>query len=831
MAVALSEKDIQEMKQALLKADHNGDGSVSLGDLTQIFQELDDWSLDDLHDLFLAAGGLAENSLPIPEFVSWVMQDNGEDDDAPMPGIERDDDDDEDNNDHEMPTLKAGPPPEPSPELVDMEISHAEWLMLASLLDQDTEEAQHSFEHWFESHHKKVPTGADQDSIKLPLKAYLDEHGISVTDSESLHHVEEMLKVARQKLANGESHTANTAEIALPVAIEQVVRVLDMQKRPCEHAMDLVNARQVTLSRAARNAISKFEDRHGEFIEKVCEAKVNPPILTSNAGRQGNREHCCEEVRAIVAQCRLTGSKFTDKDWDLTSCPEKVLYVDGEQPGFDCTVGKPSGYKRLTEIIKDPVLFKGGLRPGDIVQGQIGTCFLLGALGAMVANDPNSIKSAFMEYDIDSGVYGIRLMLNGEWVHTIIDDYMPVDRYGRILYAKGHDRDEVWCPLLEKAFCKLHTCYEMCDGGTAAEATTTCCGGCSGKFVISKKNRDDPKLPDSIFQAIKNARARGWVLTTTFTESKITIGQGAKSGQGKCGEDVLSTGLVRGHVYSVLKAVEAEGNRLVCCRNPWGQGEWQGKWSDSNTSGEWTDSMKAATGYQGGNDGTFWISVEDFVATSGGVDYTRVFGSTWKKISQYAYFQKGSMQATALWPYKASKDDEVTIEKGGKISVETIQRGWWKGTVVDTGKTGYFPGNYVKLDDRPIARFDLDAEQHMTATQSMMAVVMLMQPLAHTKRTFHKRRKDGLNYKDLTYPAIMLCVVGPDGKVALKVQGKKCEVGGEICLHGGKGVWKVYAASLDGTGEQFTVRAHVKDGTATLTEAPDAHLSEIAKFM
>ena len=51
---------------------------------------------------------------------------------------------------------------------------------------------------------------------------------------------------------------------------------------------------------------------------------------------------------------------------------------------------KPAGYKRISEIIKEPVLFKGGVRwgvfkglelqkrPADIIQGQIGTCFLLG---------------------------------------------------------------------------------------------------------------------------------------------------------------------------------------------------------------------------------------------------------------------------------------------------------------------------------------------------------------------------------------------------------------------------------------------------------------------
>ena len=35
------------------------------------------------------------------------------------------------------------------------------------------------------------------------------------------------------------------------------------------------------------------------------------------------------------------------------------------------------------------------------------------------------------------------------------------------------------------------------------------------------------------------------------------------------------SGMVHGHAYSVLHAVEIEGLRLVCCRNPWGNEiEW-----------------------------------------------------------------------------------------------------------------------------------------------------------------------------------------------------------------------------------------------------------------
>lgn len=38
-------------------------------------------------------------------------------------------------------------------------------------------------------------------------------------------------------------------------------------------------------------------------------------------------------------------------------------------------------------------------------------------------------------------------------------------------------------------------------------------------------------------------------------------------------------GIYEGHAYSILKAVEMDGQRLVLVRNPWGEGEWHGPWS------------------------------------------------------------------------------------------------------------------------------------------------------------------------------------------------------------------------------------------------------------
>ena len=61
--------------------------------------------------------------------------------------------------------------------------------------------------------------------------------------------------------------------------------------------------------------------------------------------------------------------------------------------------------------------------------------------------------------------------------------------------------------------------------------------------------------------------------------------------------------------------IDKSGNsvNIVQLRNPWGSFEWSGAWGDK--SDEWTDEQKENLGYDpeaGGDDGIFWMTVDDF---------------------------------------------------------------------------------------------------------------------------------------------------------------------------------------------------------------------------
>lgn len=85
------------------------------------------------------------------------------------------------------------------------------------------------------------------------------------------------------------------------------------------------------------------------------------------------------------------------------------------------------------------------------------------------------------------------------------------------------------------------------------------------------------------------------------------------------------------HAYSVLKAREIDGVRLVLLKNPWGKHEWKGAWSDG--SKEWTAEWLQKLDHKFGDDGSFWISYDDLLKKYQAFDRTRLFDSSWKVAS------------------------------------------------------------------------------------------------------------------------------------------------------------------------------------------------------
>ena len=88
-------------------------------------------------------------------------------------------------------------------------------------------------------------------------------------------------------------------------------------------------------------------------------------------------------------------------------------------------------------------------------------------------------------------------------------------------------------------------------------------------------------------------------------------------------EEKQAQGIANQHAYGVIAAKKIVDGRVVSAfddaapdvtivqlRNPWGRFEWTGPWSDESDT--WTPELKEQVGFVAADDGTFWMSFEDF---------------------------------------------------------------------------------------------------------------------------------------------------------------------------------------------------------------------------
>ncbi|XP_063247229.1 calpain-14-like [Prinia subflava] len=284
----------------------------------------------------------------------------------------------------------------------------------------------------------------------------------------------------------------------------------------------------------------------------------------------------------------------------------KRLFTDDTFPAHISSIGTGALLKKLPQNLqwkrphalhKSPIFYDANRKQLDLCQGLVENCWFLAALEALTFHQ--DILAAVVPQNQSferkyAGIFHFRFWHFGEWIDVVVDDRLPVNEAGELLFVSSVYKNVFWGALLEKAYAKLYGSYEDLQIGQVSEALVDFTGGVNTRIKLAEA---PPDL---------------WDMLTRATYSRSLMGCQTHLGATK----VLKNGLVAGHAYTVtgIRKVTCQygPENLVRLRNPWGKIEWKGDWSDSSYKWELLSPKEKILLRKKKEDGEFWMSLRDF---------------------------------------------------------------------------------------------------------------------------------------------------------------------------------------------------------------------------
>ncbi|NXL57595.1 CAN13 protein, partial [Chordeiles acutipennis] len=284
-----------------------------------------------------------------------------------------------------------------------------------------------------------------------------------------------------------------------------------------------------------------------------------------------------------------------------------LLFEDATFPAHISSIGpnllpedklRQIQWRRPPELQRNPYLILDGVSRFDIMQGEIGDCWMLAALGSL------TLQKRFLEnvlpkdqgfQDDYAGIFHFRFWQYGDWVDVVIDDQLPILN-GRYLSVHPRTSNEFWPSLLEKAYAKLRGSYQNLHGGYLSDALVDFTGGVQMQFSL----KDPPPDLKEILKAADKSKCLMGCSTSVQVRRNIK----------------LRNGIVQGHAYTVTGAVKIPykngWKHIIRIWNPWGHGEWKGPWSDNSPQWNHVEPKFREALLRNKDDGEFWMSCENF---------------------------------------------------------------------------------------------------------------------------------------------------------------------------------------------------------------------------
>ncbi|CAN0425338.1 unnamed protein product, partial [Ectocarpus sp. 12 AP-2014] len=275
-----------------------------------------------------------------------------------------------------------------------------------------------------------------------------------------------------------------------------------------------------------------------------------------------------------------------------------------------------------------PVTFPLDEGLAAVVQGALGDSWLVSALN-MLAPFPEVLKKVVVsDRHSDKGVYTLKLFKEGAWRYIHVDDRLPCSPSRTQHYCCSKNPNQarqpptrssfadVWAPLIEKAFAKLHGCYESLGRGSIEQGLRCLTGtplirtpltGLEPKSDLDGgvADKESEKRRQDLWAKMKKWHGRGCVMgcyrgvefdrARNRQAASYSSSMGPFGGDNREGPGRRQTGLMAGRGYCIESVCQASAGatqtrdaamfQLVELSCPWGVGQWRGDWS--RNSGMW----------------------------------------------------------------------------------------------------------------------------------------------------------------------------------------------------------------------------------------------------
>lgn len=162
---------------------------------------------------------------------------------------------------------------------------------------------------------------------------------------------------------------------------------------------------------------------------------------------------------------------FTDSFFPPDS---RSLYFDSLNPPNGCLPASCVKWQSISlgEVVNcdSPILFGDNSYTSMINQGALGNGYFVNAL-RLLACEPKYLKRLLVSTKFSSqGCYTWKFSKAGKWRYVNIDDRIPCTPSGKVNFCRNLNPQETFAMLIEKAYAKLHGCYEALNYGFIEKA-------------------------------------------------------------------------------------------------------------------------------------------------------------------------------------------------------------------------------------------------------------------------------------------------------------------------------------------------------------------------